>query len=136
MPVIDASVYVAIINVKEQDHTQSWAWFEQSKMAGETIYAPTIMLAEVAAAISRGSKDPVLAHQVVQQLEQTNVIELVPVTRTMAAQAASIAADHRIRGCDSVYVALARQLSTSLVTLDHKQLERGSAVVATCEPRA
>lgn len=136
MTVIDASVYVALVNASEPDHERSWTWFEQSKVAGEMISAPTILLAEVAAAISRGSGDAALVHQVVRQLENANMVELVSVTRTMARQAAAIAAEHRIRGCDSVYIALARQLDTGLVTLDHQQLERGNAVVVVSEPRA
>jgi predicted nucleic acid-binding protein len=52
----------------------------------------------------------------------------------MAEQAASVAAEHRIRGCDAVYIALADQLDDVLVTLDRQQLERGAAVVAVREP--
>jgi len=46
----------------------------------------------------------------------------------------TLAAEHRIRGCDAVYVALARQLDMPLITLDRQQLERGAAVVATRVP--
>jgi len=53
------------------------------------------------------------------------VIELIPVTLAIAKQAALIAAEHRIRGCDSVYVALADQLSDALVTLEKQQLVGG-----------
>ena len=52
----------------------------------------------------------------------------------LAEQAAAIAAEHRIRGCDALYVALADMLSEPLVTLDRQQLERGAAVVTTRRP--
>jgi predicted nucleic acid-binding protein len=39
-----------------------------------------------------------------------------------------------IRGCDAIYVALAEDLGTELVTLDRQQRERGSAIVPTREP--
>jgi predicted nucleic acid-binding protein len=78
--------------------------------------------------------DPTLARRVVQQLVRSEVIELIPITLTMAEQAAAIAAEHRIRGCDAVYVALADQLSDTLVTLDRQQLERGVALVTVCAP--
>jgi predicted nucleic acid-binding protein len=45
-----------------------------------------------------------------------------------------IAAAHRVRGCDAIYLALAEQLSDCLVTLAVQQLERGSEVVATRKP--
>jgi predicted nucleic acid-binding protein len=134
VPVIDASVYIALVNEHESAHASSWAWFEQAQGAQESIVAPVILLSEVAAALSRGTGDSVLAHRVVQQLRHSEVIELLPVTLSLAGQAATIAADHRIRGCDAVYVALAEQLGDSLLTLDRQQLDRGAAVVAVREP--
>jgi len=131
---MDASVYVALINAHEKDHTTSWAWFEQAKAAREPIVAPVILLAEVAAALSRGIGDSVLAHRAVRQLAHSGLIELVPVTLAMAERAAAIAADQRIRGCDAIYVALADRLGDCLVTLDRRQLERGAAIVSAREP--
>ena len=134
MAVIDASVYIALVNAHEREHVSSWAWFEQARATEESIVAPVILLSEVAAALSRGVGDSTLAHRVVQQLARSEVIELIPVTLPVAERAAVIAAEHRIRGCDAVYVALAEQLNDSLVTLDRQQLERGAAVVPVRAP--
>jgi predicted nucleic acid-binding protein len=128
---MDASVYVALINAREPDHASSWAWFERAEAAQERIVAPTILLAEVAAAVSRGIGDSALARQVVEQLQRPAIVELVPVMPALAARAAAIAADHQLRGCNAVYVALAEELADCLVTLDQQQLERGAAVVTT-----
>lgn len=134
MAVIDASVYIALLNAHESEHGKSWVWFEQAKTTQETLVAPVILLAEVSAAISRGVGNLTLAHQVVQQLLHSKVIELIPVTVALAERAATIAADHRIRGCDSIYVALADQLGDYLVTLDQQQFERGATVVTIRKP--
>ena len=134
MAVIDASVYIALVNAHEREHASSWAWFEQTKAAEEPVVAPVILLAEVAAALSRGMGDPTLAHRVVQQLARSAVIELIQITMSMAVRAAEIAAEHRIRGCDAVYIALADQLGDTLVTLDRQQLERGGALVTVRVP--
>ena len=134
MAVIDASVYVALINAHESEHSSSWAWFGQAKAAQEPVVAPVILLAEVSAALSRGVGDPALAHRVVRQLLRSSVIELTPVTTAVAERAAAIAAGHRIRGCDAIYVALAEQLGDHLVTLDQQQLERGTAVAIVRKP--
>ena len=134
MAVIDASVYVALINTHEADHASSWAWFQEAQASREPILAPVILLAEVASAISRGVGDPGLAHKVVEQVQRSKVIELVPVIPTMAERAAAIAADYRVRGCDAVYLALAEQMDGYLVTLDRQQLERGVEVVTTFKP--
>ena len=134
MAVIDASVYVALINAKEKEHTSSWTWFEQAKNEQQTIAAPVILLAEVAAALSRGVGDLSLAHRVVGQLKRSRLIELVPVSLAIAEQAAVIAGDYRIRGCDAIYVALASQLEDCLITLDQQQLERAAAIVDIRKP--
>ena len=134
MAVIDASVYVALINANESEHANSWAWVEQARAADESIVAPVTLLSEIAAALTRGVGDLRLAHRVVQQLARSEVMQLIPVTLAMAERAALIAAEHRIRGCDAVYVALADQLSDTLVTLDRQQLERGAALVTVRAP--
>ena len=134
MAIIDASAYVALMNEHEDAHARCWAWFEQAQADQEPIVAPAILLAEVAAALSRGMGNADLAKRIVQQLRHSEVIELVPVSPTIAEHAATISAEVRIRGCDAVYVALADLLDDSLVTLDQQQLERGAAVVAVREP--
>jgi predicted nucleic acid-binding protein len=134
MAVIDASVYIALINAQEREHARCWAWFEATKASEEPTIAPVILLAEVAAALSRGVGDAALAHQVIQQLKIGSLIELAPVTLTLAGNAAVIAADYRIRGCDAVYVALAAQLDQALITLDRQQLERAAEVVTVSKP--
>jgi len=134
MAVIDASVYIALINAQEPDHASSWAWFEAARTAREPLAAPVILLAEIAAGLSRGVGEPQLALQAVRQLEQAGIVELVPVTLPLARRAASIAASQRIRGCDAIYVALAEQLDDRLVTLDQQQLQRAAAIVDTRRP--
>jgi predicted nucleic acid-binding protein len=134
MAVIDASVYVALINANESQHANSWAWFQQAQLTQEFLSAPVILLAEIAAALSRGMNNPLLAQRIVKQLVHSKVIDLVPVTPAMAERAATIAANHQIRGCDAIYLALAEQLDDILVTLDQQQLERGAAVVTTRQP--
>jgi len=132
--IVDASVYIAIVNAGEQHHERAWTWFEKAAREESGILAPSILLAEVAAALGRGMGDRALAHRVVQQILDTGVIELVTVTEAVAQQAAAIAADHRIRGCDAIYVAVAVQMDDCLVTLDQEQLERGAALITTRTP--
>ena len=50
-------------------------------------------------------------------------------TTTVARQAASLAATHRLKGADAVYVAVARRYGTTLVSRDDEQRTRGAAVV-------
>lgn len=134
MAVLDASVYVALLRASEPAYARCWDWVRLTRESGERLHAPALLLPEVAAAISRGSQKPLLARRVADLLSRSALIELVGVSSDLAGRAASIAADHRLRGSDAVYVALAEELSQPLVTLDRQQLERGSAVVTAREP--
>lgn len=134
MAVMDASVFVAMLNPNESGYAASSAWFQQELQLKNIISAPTILMAEAAAALSRGIGNTNQAHQVIRQLSRSTSIQLYPVTMGLAEQAAVIAADYRIRGCDAVYVALAQQLGETLITLDKEQLQRGTAVIPTSQP--
>jgi predicted nucleic acid-binding protein len=134
MSVIDASVYIALINRHESAHQSSWAWLQQIRAQKAPLAAPSILVAEAAAALSRGLGDQPLAYRVISRLLNSHLIELVPVTVLLAERAAQIAADYQIRGCDAVYVALAEQLGVELVTLDTQQLTRSTAVVSVRRP--
>ena len=136
MAVVDASVYVALINAHEDAHAESWAWLRAAHADGVNIAAPVILVTEVAAAISRGLDQPTLAWRAVQQILSGKLVELVPVATPMAKRAADIAIDHRIRGADALYVALAEHRDDELITLDRQQLDRGAAVIPTRRPTA
>ena len=134
MAVVDASAFVAMLNPNEPGYAASTAWFQQELRSKHVISAPAILMTEAAAAISRGAGNTSQAHQVIRQLSRSTSIRLYPVTTGLAEQAAVIAADHRLRGCDAIYVALAKQLGETLITLDREQLQRGTAVILTTQP--
>ncbi len=68
MAVIDASVYVALVHEDEPGHEDSWGWLEGVQNRREPLKSPNILAAEVASAISRGTGNRELAHQIVLQL--------------------------------------------------------------------
>jgi len=134
MAVIDASVYVTMLDANDPERANCLAWFTTAATTDETIVAPSLILSEVAAAISRGRGDAELAKAIVRTLEESAVVNLVAVTPQLAKRAGVIAADQRVRGADAVYLALAQQLGDVLVTLDRQQLQRGAAVAQTQHP--
>ena len=134
MPVIDASVYVALYLKAEHAHSVSRTWFGEAVSAHNTLFAPVVLLAEIGAALSRGAGQPDLARQAVTQLLESGLVELVTVSSELAERAAEIAIDCRIRGADAIYVALAERLDDELVTLDQQQLERAKDVVKARTP--
>ena len=132
--VLDASVYVAMLKQDEPDHAASQQWYNDALASGTPLAAPLPFLAEVAGAISRSTSDTQLAEAVVTQIQVLGVIELIPVNDLLGVRAAEIAARHRLRGCDALYVAVAEQLGGALVSLEQEQLERGTAVIPTRHP--
>jgi len=134
MPVVDASVWVALFNDRDAGHAAARAWLAAAMAEEEPIVAPVILLAEVSAALARASTDEPSPIEAVKLLRGHGLVELFPVDETLAARAAVIAAACRLRGADAIYVALADRLAMPLVTSDRQQLERGARVVATCAP--
>jgi predicted nucleic acid-binding protein len=124
MYVIDASVHVADARPEEPHHAQAHALLDRISAEGWDVYLPMITLAEVAAAISRGTGQPELARRLVSALWRVPHFEYVPVDHILGQLAADLAAQVQIRGCDAVYVALARQRGATLITLDSQQRDR------------
>jgi len=124
MYVIDASVHVADARPSEPYHQEAHALLARVAAERWIVYLPVIVLAEVAAAISRGTGQPTLARHLTTALRRIPHFQFVPVDDTLGDLAAELAAQHQIRGCDALYVALAIQRGATLVTLDRQQRER------------
>ena len=93
---------------------------------------PTLLVPEIASAVARASDDSAGAVQYANAAAALPHLTLVTLTPAMARQAAELAATHRLRGADAVYLAVARRYGTTLVSRDEEQRVRGSGVV-TCQ---
>ena len=131
---IDASVFVSAARPSERGHAESTSFLEWVRKARPRLFLPTLVVAEVAAALSRTGSDARLAQQYALAIRQLPNAVLVALDEGLAEEAAALGAQHRLRGADAVYVATAALFAAELVTLDHEQLERGSAIVQTLTP--
>lgn len=136
MAVLDASVQVALMNARDPHHEDALRWYAVALAEERSLAAPAILLPEVAAALARGVGDAARARRAVDSLRADLSLEIVPVDEVLAERAALLAAQHRIRGCDALYVALAHRRGDALVTLDRQQQERGAAAVDVEAPGA
>lgn len=132
---IDASVLVSAFTPSEKAHLPCKTLLRQVQQSETAIILPTLVIVEIAAAIGRGQSKPDLGYAFALEVTHLPNLTLVPLDEALAREAADIAAHHRLRGSDAVYVAVARRFGTTLVTLDDEQQRRAAAVVAVQRPK-
>jgi predicted nucleic acid-binding protein len=101
-----------------------------------TIVVPNLVLAEVAATISRTRRDPIRGRLLAQAIAAYDHVRLIPLDDALAQEAVDLAADRALRGADAVYVAVARRHGCTLVSLDREQRERAAPIVRVLTPAA
>lgn len=126
MTVVDASVWVAWLNEKDVHHVEAVRLLQECEDAGETLRAPTLVLPEILGALSRRGASVGFQSEVLALFEGQSPV-LHEVSRELALEAARLAGT--FRGCDAVYVALAKSLGERLLTFDAEQRERGLAAL-------
>jgi len=131
---IDASVFVNAFNPAEAGHADSFRVLETLQTKATPIIVPTLLLAEVAAAIKRGRGDEGVARQFVAALSQLSHLVWVTLDTGLAQEAADIAAQYNLRGSDAVYVAVAYRFGADLITLDKEQHDRVKILLNTWYP--
>jgi predicted nucleic acid-binding protein len=131
---IDASVFLNAFNPAENGSQISKEVLSRLQTASIPLVAPTLLLPETAAAISRGQNNPELARQFAITLTRLPHLTLVTLDQSLAQQAIEIAALYHLRGSDSVYGAVALRFACPLVTLDHEQHDRVDSVLKTFYP--
>jgi predicted nucleic acid-binding protein len=104
---LDASVLTRTIDPTEPNHADCLALLDRLRRDATPIVVPTLALVEVAGAISRARRDPIRARVFTATLRALPHITWVALDDEGAQRAAELAADHRLRGADAVYVAVA-----------------------------
>jgi len=131
---IDASVFLNAFNPHESGHEISNRFLAQLIQKELLIIVPTLLLPEVAAAISRGRSDARLARDFASALIELPHMIWVPLDMVLSQQALVLAATHHLRGSDAVYVATAARFGSLLITLDHEQRQRVADVILAKYP--
>lgn len=137
MVVLDASVWISRTIVTDRNHTASRLWVARHLRAKRVFVVPTLFELEVAAAISRVTKDPSLARRQVAQLRRLNtrgVMRFVPLLADLMQSATSLSIDFGLRAADAIYAALAQRLGVDLVTFDAELLSLPAFTIKTIRP--
>lgn len=134
MVCIDASVFIAFGRPSEPDHEASVEFLSQVDEIEGGIVDPVLVEVECAGALARRTDNVDRALRFASGLKRLPGMQLLEVDRELAWHSAQIAARHRLRGADSIYVATADTQDATLVTWDQEMLDRGAAVVKTRTP--
>ncbi len=122
--VLDTSILVTRFHVKDSKHQEVVAWF--NKHTGEEILiVPCLLLAEISAAFKQCSIPREKRDRVLALIEKT--FEISDFDIDDARQASEIAFQTGSRGCDSVFIALAKEWDATLVTKDKRQADSARA---------
>ncbi|WP_417909451.1 type II toxin-antitoxin system VapC family toxin [Candidatus Electronema sp. PJ] len=134
MYTVDASVWINGFDQREKGHEHSRALLEFLRKENIPMFIPNLVLAEAAGTISRTRQDAGKAQAFAAALSRLPNIFLIPLDSSLAERAASLAAQHGLRGADSVYAAVAKKYDCILISLDNEHLTRLAGVVAVQRP--
>jgi predicted nucleic acid-binding protein len=131
---VDASVFVSAFTPTEPAHQASKSFMFKIREQSVPIVVPVLVLPEISAALSRGQGKPELAKAFVQELRNFPNTTFIDVDASVAHLAVDIAANHRLRGSDAVYAAVALRFGAEVITLDKEQLDRLPKVLSVRLP--
>ena len=134
MYTVDASVWVNAFDQREPDHQVSRQFLGVLRSRALPIIVPNLVLVEVAGAISRTRQVPVQAHAFALTLRRLPHVTVRALDEVCALHALTLAAQHGLRGADAVYAAVAHEVGSTLVTLDHEHLTRLVNLITVCTP--
>ncbi|GAB4549096.1 MAG: hypothetical protein Kow0063_43990 [Anaerolineae bacterium] len=131
---VDASVFLNAFNPYETGHEESHRLLARLQEQAAPIVVPTLLLPDVAAALSRGRQDDDLAREFATTLSHLPHLVLISLDTTLARQAVDMAAQFHLRGSDAVYAAVALRFGSTLITLDREQRERMADLLSARYP--
>jgi predicted nucleic acid-binding protein len=131
---VDASVFVNALSPDEDGSDQSAEFIYQLKRQDVAFVQPTLFVPEVVASIARKQESAEIGIEILHELRKIPNLTLVDLDDDFADFASEVAANHRLRGSDAVYAAVALRFGTELITLDKEQLERLPKVLSVRAP--
>lgn len=136
MHTIDANVFLRTLAAHQPDHGTCRTLLNQLQARATPIIVPRLLLNELAAGVRRTTGDAIRARVFAELWRTAPHLQFLPLDAPLEQAATEIAADYGLRGADAIYVAVARQYSCTLVTLDHEIERRAGSIVTVQSPAA
>lgn len=125
--VVDASVFIAAAEPEDAFHAESRRFLEIVITRAVPVHVPAFGLTEIACALSRRLRDPVVARKLaIGGLGAVRAVEM-PVDATFLAHATLSGTRDFLRGADALYVAAAEMTGGVLVSWDGEHRSRAGA---------
>jgi len=131
---VDANVFVSASSLADVFHTESDGFLGRVRRSRLPLYCPTLILPETASGIIRPTGNTIATQVAVRSVETFPGMRFVTLTEMRAQTAANIALTCRLRGADAIYVAVAQEFGTTLITWDAEMLTRGAQAVTVMTP--
>ena len=129
--VLDASVFIAATESTDAFHAESRGLLEIVITRGVPIKVPAFGLTEIACALARRLRDPVMARTLaIPGLAAVRAVEL-PVDAAFLAHATLSGTRDFLRGADALYAAAAEMTGGVLVSWDGEHRSRAGALTPT-----
>lgn len=131
---LDASVIINSQIQTEPHHPYSKRLLEIIEQKDLTLLMPEIVIPEIAAGLARAYvREETILRFLVSLRNISNFI-FIAVDSQLSNSAAKMAALHKLKGADSIYLALAEKYILPLVTLDREQKERSPQKIEVLKP--
>lgn len=134
MLTVDANVFVSAASTTEVQYGASMLFLSRLLSLSLPLYYPTIVVSETTAGIVRPTNNVSLARRTADNLGLLTGMNLIAVDENRARLASELAITYRLRGADAIYVAVAQEFGTILITWDTELLTRGRLAVPVITP--
>lgn len=128
MITVDACVWVALLDRSDILHKDSVKFWRGMASSQTVIYAPVFLLTEVGCAVARRTQSAVRGHEVVALMREIPTLKLIECDSRLLNMAISLGTQHFLRAADALYLAVAKQTNTRLITWDKELISRAEAV--------
>ena len=123
---LDANLFISRYRNEDAAHAAAQAFFDRCELIGVQFFVPTLLLAEVAGALSRIHGETRFGDVAITRIFAEPRLKFRDIDSAFAERAARLAARHSLKGADATYLNVALETRSTLVTNDAELLQAQS----------
>lgn len=136
MYVIDASIFLSGFFDYEPYHKESERCLEYFKENSSiSLFLPELVIPEVGCVIARIIKNPKLAIEFATSLREFVNFKFIPIDSYIADLSLKIGSVLSLRGTDAIYIAIAQNFNSTLISLDKEHLKKAKKLIKVIHPK-